>query len=399
MSHTLLLADDSVTIQRVIELTFADEDIRVVAVGDGQQALDRIAAEPPDIVLADTGMPERDGYDVATYIKRDASLRHIPVVLLTGAFEPVDGDRAREAGCDAVLVKPFEPQLVISRVKELLGASLAAPTPSAAASEEAESEPPSQAALPASSPEPNPPEVSLPSEIRFVDSPAEVDAIGDEGAVSTDDPLGDYLDRMDDAFDRLQADETIEEPAKSPEPASGDEAVAEIDSLEGALSALEGALKTLSFEDEQQGELASAAPAASPSPDDPATAAELSDLDADVRAPATSEPVPTELESVVEPVPLVPASVDVPSDGRVAPPSLADAFSALLAAERGGTGTSAAAAAWSGVSSPADDDAFIDRVTERVIDRLSDSVTNDLVAQVVALVAEKLVREERDRIK
>jgi hypothetical protein len=226
-----------------------------------------------------------------------------------------------------------------------------------------------------------------------------VDAIGDEGAVSTDDPLGDYLDRMDDAFDRLQADETIEEPAKSPEPASGDEAVAEIDSLEGALSALEGALKTLSFEDEQQGELASAAPAASPSPDDPATAAELSDLDADVRAPATSEPVPTELESVVEPVPLVPASVDVPSDGRVAPPSLADAFSALLAAERGGTGTSAAAAAWSGVSSPADDDAFIDRVTERVIDRLSDSVTNDLVAQVVALVAEKLVREERDRIK
>ena len=108
MSHTLLLADDSVTIQRVIELTFADEEISVVAVGDGQQAIDRIASEPPDIVLADTGMPERDGYDVAAYIKQDASLKHIPVVLLTGAFEPVDGDRAREAGCDAVLVKPFE---------------------------------------------------------------------------------------------------------------------------------------------------------------------------------------------------------------------------------------------------------------------------------------------------
>ena len=57
MSHTLLLADDSVTIQRVIELTFADEDIRVIAVGDGQQAIDRITADPPDIVLVDTSMP------------------------------------------------------------------------------------------------------------------------------------------------------------------------------------------------------------------------------------------------------------------------------------------------------------------------------------------------------
>ena len=126
MSHTLLLADDSVTIQRVIELTFADEDIRVIAVGDGQQAIDRITADPPDIVLADTGMPERDGYEVATFIKEDPALAHIPVVLLTGAFEPVDEDRVRQVGCDSVLVKPFEPQVVINRVRELLGSRTAA---------------------------------------------------------------------------------------------------------------------------------------------------------------------------------------------------------------------------------------------------------------------------------
>ena len=65
MSHKLLLADDSVTIQRVIELTFADEDVQVVAVGDGEQAIARMRRERPDIVLADIGMPERDGYDVA----------------------------------------------------------------------------------------------------------------------------------------------------------------------------------------------------------------------------------------------------------------------------------------------------------------------------------------------
>jgi CheY-like chemotaxis protein len=116
----LLLADDSVTIQRVIELTFADEDVQVFAVGDGQQAIERVQAEPPDIVLADVGMPERDGYEVAAFIKGDPALAHIPVLLLTGAFEPIDEVRARAVGCDGVLVKPFEPQMVISRVRDLL---------------------------------------------------------------------------------------------------------------------------------------------------------------------------------------------------------------------------------------------------------------------------------------
>ena len=71
----LLLADDSVTIQRVIELTFADEDVKVLAVGDGKQAIERRAADRPDIVLADVGMPERDGYEVAAFIKGDPSSR------------------------------------------------------------------------------------------------------------------------------------------------------------------------------------------------------------------------------------------------------------------------------------------------------------------------------------
>jgi len=130
VAHTLLLADDSVTIQRVIELTFADEDITVVAVSDGDQAIERIDAEPPDIVLADVGMPGRTGYDVARHIKESPRLSHIPVLLLTGAFEPVDQNMAAEAGCDGVLAKPFEPQLVIARVKELLGGNGAGRAPS-----------------------------------------------------------------------------------------------------------------------------------------------------------------------------------------------------------------------------------------------------------------------------
>src|SRR5205823_4240940 len=92
----------------------------------------------PDIVLADVGMPGKSGYDVARHIKHSPRLAHIPVLLLTGAFEPIDPRKASEAGCDGVLAKPFEPHLVIARVKELLergrDGSLAAPIPEAKAS-------------------------------------------------------------------------------------------------------------------------------------------------------------------------------------------------------------------------------------------------------------------------
>ena len=81
MPRTLLLADDSVTIQRVIELTFADEDIHVVAVSDGDEAIAVLDKTPPDIVLADVGMPGRNGYEVARHIKETPRLAHIPVAV------------------------------------------------------------------------------------------------------------------------------------------------------------------------------------------------------------------------------------------------------------------------------------------------------------------------------
>ena len=84
MSRKLLLADDSVTIQRVIKLTFADEDVEVVTVGDGNQAVASIDQQPPDIVLADVAMPGRTGYEVAQHIRTSPRLAHIPVLLLTG---------------------------------------------------------------------------------------------------------------------------------------------------------------------------------------------------------------------------------------------------------------------------------------------------------------------------
>ncbi len=122
MAKTLLLADASVTIQRVVELTFSHEDVRVVSVSEGTRAIQWLDAERADIVRVDVDLPEVDGYSVAAYMKKSERLQKMPVLLLAGAFDPVDQDRVRSIGVDGVIVKPFEPQQVVARVKELLAA-------------------------------------------------------------------------------------------------------------------------------------------------------------------------------------------------------------------------------------------------------------------------------------
>ena len=104
----LLLADNSPTIQKVVELTFADEGVEVVSVSDGQEAIERIEEVGPDIILAGVIMPRRSGYEVCEYIKQNAKLKHIPVMLLVGSFEPFDEAEARRVGADDILTKPFQ---------------------------------------------------------------------------------------------------------------------------------------------------------------------------------------------------------------------------------------------------------------------------------------------------
>jgi CheY-like chemotaxis protein len=120
MGATILLADDSVTIQKVIELTFAETDHFVVAVGSGRELLDRMKDVHPDAVLCDVVMPDMNGYDICQDLKSDPNTLHIPVVLLTGTFEPFDRTRALAAGCDAIVTKPFEAEELIRTVEELL---------------------------------------------------------------------------------------------------------------------------------------------------------------------------------------------------------------------------------------------------------------------------------------
>lgn len=121
MTRTILLADDSITIHKVIELTFPEEEYRVVAVENGDAALARLDETDPDLVIADVVMPGADGYQVAHEVKQRRP--STPVLLLVSTFEPYDEERARESGADRRLTKPFDAQELQRVVEELLAGS------------------------------------------------------------------------------------------------------------------------------------------------------------------------------------------------------------------------------------------------------------------------------------
>jgi len=104
----LLLADDSITIQKVVDLTFSDEDVTVLTVNNGREAIEKLSEFAPDIVLADVFMPQLSGYEVCEHIKQNDRFKHIPVMLLVGSFEPFNEAEARRVGADDILTKPFQ---------------------------------------------------------------------------------------------------------------------------------------------------------------------------------------------------------------------------------------------------------------------------------------------------
>src|SRR5438270_9897593 len=148
----------------MVGLALKDHGIDVVAVGNGEAAVRKISDVRPDLVLADVFMPVRNGYEVCRYVKDDSSLAHIPVILLVGAFDPLDEQEAQRVGADGVLKKPFvPPDPLISMVKSaLLRAANAATAGKAAAAAEKVAVP-SLAVGPAAVAEPNATVISTPT--------------------------------------------------------------------------------------------------------------------------------------------------------------------------------------------------------------------------------------------
>ena len=447
MPKKLLLADDSVTIQRVIELTFSGEDIQVLAVGDGEAAIASISAEKPDIVLADIGMPKCSGYEVSAFVKNNPELAHIPVLLLAGAFEPVDDAKAKEVRCDGVLIKPFEPQHVIARVLELISGAKGSPTQSAVqdiARPAARLAPPRPVELPSREDRPRVPDDLM--DVGEADlEPRVVEAESTAAAAVVDESLDDYFDKLDEAFSTVNGPVAAGAAGSRPDTRSSspDRPVLERDlesfdapsfindlNAEYVETPRDPAVDSFDFDDMAQVE-AGEAPAV-PTLDDLLSSMSLPSASTPMTfeappapmifgsppAPVIDLPVQRPLATVAPPVIVAPPSIEPPdvtptlapgpalmpaptSDSGSGRSIIAEAFSALFAAEQGEPGATPIRLGANG-SAPVITDAMVDDVARRVIQRLalgSSDQMNDVVKQIVSDVAERLVREEIDRIR
>jgi len=447
MPKKLLLADDSVTIQRVIELTFSGEDIQVLAVGDGEAAIASISAEKPDIVLADIGMPKRSGYEVSAFVKNNPELAHIPVLLLAGAFEPVDDAKAKEARCDGVLIKPFEPQHVIARVRELMSGAKGSPTQSAVqdiARPAARLAPPRPVELPRREDRPRVPDDLM--DVGEADlAPRATEAESTAAAAVVDESLDDYFDKLDEAFSTVNGAVAAGAAGSRPDTRSSspDRPVLERDlesfdapsfindlSVEYVEAPRDPAADPFDFDGMAQVE-AGEAPAV-PTLDDLLSSMSLPSASTPMTfeappapmifdsppAPVIDLPVQRPLATVAPPVFVAPPSIEPPdvtptlapgpalvpaptSDSGSGRSIIAEAFSALFAAEQGEPGATPIRLGTNG-SAPVVTDAMVDDVAKRVIERLalgSSDRMNGIVKQIVSDVAERLVREEIDRIR
>jgi CheY-like chemotaxis protein len=428
MMPKLLLADDSITVQRVIALTFQGEGIEVIAVGDGDQAVDAIDRERPQIVLADLSMPGRDGYAVAEYVKRSPELsKDIRVVLLTGAAEPVEEARSRALGIDGVLSKPFEPHVATALVRRLLTEA-----PTVPGFREAEAGRGVEAAAPAAAPAAaagstgdGVSTIAVDDYFRRLD-----EALATAGLSTAPEPAGDLAaiagppghaaDRSGDAetvvVPRPAAVAGAARPAEADEPGEASKLVdafsallaAEEDDgnpmvagpveMEGApapvpppavewtpgqtaAAPIEAAAETVALQARVVAEAAEAAAsetvAAAP---EPATAAEALSAEPPMPGAMLAETEPATAEAEAEP------SVPAPALAAVREVS---ASPAALRADAPGH------AVLDGI----DLDTFADAVAQKILHRLTDARIDAIVSERVLEIAERLVREEIDRIK
>ncbi len=199
MSRTILLADDSLTIQKVVELTFADTEYEVVAVSSGDELLQRLPDAKPDLVICDVIMPGRDGYQVCQEIKSSSDFLHLPVILLTGTFEPFDRDRAIAVGCSEIITKPFEAKKLVDAV-ERLATTPASPPPTAADTQDLE---PEELGEPVSDFELE--DTAVSGETDSADEVAETETASEAERVETDDVVEEFPD-ADQVPDETESD-------------------------------------------------------------------------------------------------------------------------------------------------------------------------------------------------
>ena len=389
----LLLADDSLAVQKVVALTFTDEGMQVTTVPDGRRALEELEQAAPDVILADVFMPGIDGYELCRYIKNSERWRAIPVMLLVGSFEPFEEAEARRAGADDIVTKPFQSiRELVSRVGVLLSGkppvaeevthdySTLGLAPSAKA----------DTSIVEAEPEPK----------VFVEAAPmyEAEAIGSSGAACASDVEFQTADTMElrplsSQFSETDAASLRHEEPSSPVPAPQVETL-NVESDEIPASGAPGMIN------EPVSEAMQPAPAEVLNESildlgdvDSFSRVAVEDdlvLDLDYEEPSQAEPPSPHAESFFEPVIEMQSTVEAAPSPVMATDELQFQGLEVAAVAEPVHEASAAQANPNFELSPE----MIDAIAQRVVERLSDKAVRDIAWEVVPELAELLIRQK-----
>jgi len=121
MAKRILVVDDEVQLVEMVKIRLEANGYEILSAYDGQEALDKARKEKPDLIVLDLMLPKLDGYKVCRMIKFDDRYKNIPIILFSARAQESDKEMGIQVGADAYITKPFEPKVLLSKIKELLG--------------------------------------------------------------------------------------------------------------------------------------------------------------------------------------------------------------------------------------------------------------------------------------
>ena len=120
----ILIVDDEPHLRMLIQQTLEeleDDGVELLTATNGEEALDTIRDEQPNLVFLDVMMPKKNGFDVCHTVKKELGLGHIHIILLTAKGQEFDRQRGQEVGADLYMTKPFDPDALLEKARSVLG--------------------------------------------------------------------------------------------------------------------------------------------------------------------------------------------------------------------------------------------------------------------------------------
>ncbi len=124
MSKKILIVDDEAHIRLLLDQTledFEDEGVEILTAENGEEGLEIIQTEKPDLVFLDVMMPKINGFDVCDTVKNKLKLSDVHIILLTAKGQEFDKQKGKEVGADLYMTKPFDPDAIVEKASEVLG--------------------------------------------------------------------------------------------------------------------------------------------------------------------------------------------------------------------------------------------------------------------------------------